>query len=167
MPGVSGALNHVNRILSQLKQPEVDAADFDRPEDRGLFAVILDRAQPNRPEVATIVELCDSLDVVLAERVRSLMALPPSPGIKLDKLPDSLALSVLDWRLEKIRKRNSELKQLVAAESQAGAAPGLAQLYGEHVAKSQLAMKGINQAKRALSAQGRQNAERRAAHRAR
>jgi hypothetical protein len=95
------------------------------------------------------------------------MALPPSPGIKLDRLPDSLALSVLDWRLEKIRKRISELKQLVAAERQSGLAEGLAQLYGEHLATSQLAMQGIHQAKRALSAQGRQNAARGAAHRAR
>ncbi len=122
--------------------------------------MVIDRAQPNRPEVATIEELCDSLDVVLAERVRSLMALPPSPGLKLDRLPDTLAQSVLDWRLEKIRKRISELKQLLAAESQSESAEELARLYGDLLATSQPAMQGIHQAKDAMSAQGRRRAER-------
>ena len=154
-----GTINHVNHILSRQKQPEVSASDFERVEDRALLAVILDRAQPDRPEVATIEELCDSLDAVLAERVRSLMALPPSPGMKLNRLPDSLALSVLDWRLEKIRRRNTELKQLLAAENQPEPAGELARLYGEMLATSQPAMQRIHQAKDALSAQGRRRAE--------
>jgi DNA primase len=155
-----GTIHHVNHILSRQKQPEVSAADFERAEDRGLLAVVLERAQPHRPEVATIEELCDSLDVVLAERVRSLMALPPSPGMKLDRLPDTLAQSVLDWRLEKIRRRISELKQLLAAESQSESAGELARLYGDLLATSQPAMQGIHQAKDAMSAQGRRRAER-------
>ncbi len=155
-----GAIHHVNRSLRVQGQPEVSAADFERAEDRGLLAVVIDRAQPNRPEVATIEELCDSLDVVLAERVRSLMALPPSPGLKLDRLPDTLAQSVLDWRLEKIRRRISELKQLLAAESQSESAEELARLYGDLLATSQPAMQGIHQAKDAMSAQGRRRAER-------
>ncbi len=132
---------------------------LERAEDRALLAIILDRAQPDQPEVATIEELCDSLDAVLAERVRSLMALPPSPGMKLNRLPDSLALSVLDWRLEKIRRRNTELKQLLAAESQPEPAGELARLYGDLLATSQPAMQRIHQAKDALSAQGRRRAE--------
>ena len=154
-----GTIHHVNHILSRQKQPEVGAGDFERVEDRALLAVILDRAQPAGPEVATIEELCDSLDAVLAERVRSLMALPPSPGMKLNRLPDSLALSVLDWRLEKIRRRNTELKQLLAAESQPEPAGELARLYGDLLATSQPAMQRIHQAKDALSAQGRRRAE--------
>ena len=155
-----GAIHHVNRILRGQGQPEVGAVDFERAEDRGLLAVVMERAQPNRPEVATLDELCDSLDVVLAERVRGLMALPPSPGMKLDRLPDTLAQSVLDWRLEKIRRRISELKQLLAAESQSESAGELARLYGDLLATSQPAMQGIHQAKDAMSAQGRRRAER-------
>ena len=86
-----GAIHHINRILSRQGQAEVGASDFERAEDRALLAIILDRAQPDRPEVATIAELCDSLDVVLAEGVRSLMALPPSPGVKVNRLPPSLS----------------------------------------------------------------------------
>ena len=154
-----GAIHHINRILSRQGQAEVGASDFERAEDRALLAIILDRAQPDRPEVATIAELCDSLDVVLAERVRSLMALPPSPGMKLNRLPDSLAQSVLDWRLEKIRRRITELKQLLAAENQPEPAGELARLYGDLLATSQPAMQRIHQAKDALSAQGRRRAE--------
>ena len=155
-----GAIHHVNGILSRQKQPEVSAADFERAEDRGLLAVVLARAQPNRPEVATIEELCDSLDSVLAERVRSLMARPPSPGMKLDRLPDTLALSVLDWRLEKIRTLISELDQLLASKRQSGSAGELDELYNNLRATSQQAMQGIHQAKDAMSAQGRRRAER-------
>ncbi len=155
-----GTINHVNHILTRQKQPEVGAADFERAEDRGLLAVVLARAQPNRPEVATIDELCDSLDLVLAERVRSLMARPPLPGMKLDRLPDALALSVLDWRLEKIRTLISELDQLLASKRQSGSAGELDELYDNLRATSQQAMQGIHQAKDAMSAQGRRRAER-------
>ena len=143
------------------------ALDFERVEDRALFQVVLERAQPSRPEVATIEELCNSLDAVLAERVRSLMALPPSPGLKLDRLPDSLAQSVLDWRLEKIRKRISELKQLRAGEQEPESAEELTRLYSDLLATSQPAMRRIHQAKDALSAQGRRRAESNGSRRAR
>ena len=155
-----GAIHHVNGILGRQKQPEVSAADFERAEDRGLLAVVIARAQPNRPEVATIEELCDSLDLVLAERVRSLMARPPSAGMKLDRLPDTLALSVLDWRLDKIRTLISELDQLLASKKQSGSVGELDELYNNLRATSQQAMQGIHQAKDAMSAQGRRRAER-------
>ena len=155
-----GTINPVNHILSRQKQAEVSATDFERAEDRGLLAVVLARAQPNRPEVATIDELCDSLDVVLAERVRSLMARPPLPGMKLERLPDALALSVLDWRLEKIRTLISELDQLLASKKQLGSAGELDELYNNLRATSQQALQGIHQAKDAMSAQGRRRAER-------
>lgn len=155
-----GAIHHVNRILSRQGQAEVNAADFEQAEDRGLLAVLLERAQPNRPEVATIEELCDSLDLVLAERVRSLMARPPLPGMKLDRLPDALALSVLDWRLEKKHTLISELDQLLASKKQLGSAGELDELYNNLRATSQQAMQGIHQAKDAMSAQGRRRAER-------
>ena len=157
-----GALHHVNRILSRNKQPEVSAVDFARGEDRGLFAEVVRRAQPNQPEVATIAELCDSLDSVLADRVRSLMALPPSPETKLDRLPDTLALSVLDWRLEKIREHNTVLKQLLIAENRKGPQENLAHLYNEQLEMSTAAMRRIDQARHAMSALGRRRADERA-----
>ena len=59
-----GALSAVNYLLNRHKQPEVSAADFVRAEDKALLAVIAQRA--TLPTVATIEELCDSLDSVLA-----------------------------------------------------------------------------------------------------
>ena len=74
--------------------------------------------------------------------------------------PDALALSVLDWRLEKIRTLISELDQLLASKRQSGSAGELDELYDNLRATSQQAMQGIHQAKDAMSAQGRRRAER-------
>ena len=148
-----GALSAVNYLLGRHKQPEVSAADFVRVEDRVLLDVIAQRA--TLPTVATIDELCDSLDSVLAQRVKALFAKPSTPGMKLDKLPDSLALSVLDWRLEKIREHNTILKQLLPAGSPIESKD---ELTGSYLAQVQ-EMGRINRARDAMSATGRRRAE--------
>lgn len=148
-----GALSAVNYLLSRHKQPEVSAADFVRAEDKALLAIIAQRA--TLPTVATIDELCDSLDSVLAQRVKALFALPSTPGMKLDRLPDSLALSVLDWRLEKIREFNTILKQLLPAGSQTESKDELTRSYLDQVQE----MGRINRARDAMSATGRRRAE--------
>ncbi len=143
-----GALHHVNRLLSYQKQAEVSAADFSRAEDKALLAVIAQRA--TTPTVATIAELCDSLDSVLAQRVKTLLTLPPTPGDKLERLPEALALSVLDWRLEKIREHNTILKQLRPSGGQAGPVDELTQSYLNQVQE----MRRIDRARDALSLTG-------------
>lgn len=90
------------------------------------------------------------------------MALPPSPETKLDRLPDTLALSVLDWRLEKIREHNTVLKQLLIAENRKGPQENLAHLYNEQLEMSTAAMRRIDQARHAMSALGRRRADERA-----
>jgi DNA primase len=148
-----GAINHVNRLLRHSKQPEVTAADFLRVEDKALLAEIERRA--TLPSVATIAEMCDSLDSVLAQRVKALLNLPPTPGTKLDRLPDSLALSVLDWRLEKIREHNTILKQLLPAGGQMESEDEFTRSYLAQVRE----MGRINRAREALSASGRRREE--------
>lgn len=148
-----GALSAVNYLLGRHKQPEVSAADFVRVEDRALLDVIAQRA--TLPTVATIDELCDSLDSVLAQRVKALFAKPSTPGIKLDRLPDSLALSVLDWRLEKIREHNTILKQLLPSGSPTESKD---ELTGAYLAQVQ-EMGRINRARDAMTATGRRRAE--------
>jgi len=152
-----GLLPHVNRILSAQKIAEVSADDFRLAEDRALFAQIAQRA--TLPTVATIAELCDSLDSVLAERVKGLLTLSPTPEKKLGRLPDALALSVLDWRLEKLREHNTILKQLLLSQNQKGADDELARLYGDQLHTSQEAKRRIDRAKNAMSATGRRRAE--------
>ncbi|MBP6015297.1 MAG: DNA primase [Candidatus Promineofilum sp.] len=148
-----GALSAVNYLLGRHKQLEVSAADFVRGEDRALLDVIAQRA--TLPTVATIDELCDSLDSVLAQRVKALFAKPSTPGIKLDRLPDSLALSVLDWRLEKIREHNTILKQLLPSGSPTESKDELTRSYLAQVQE----MGRINRARDAMTATGRRRAE--------
>ena len=75
--------------------------------------------------------------------------------MKLDRLPDSLALSVLDWRLEKIREFNTILKQLLPAGSQTESKDELTRSYLDQVQE----MGRINRARDAMSATGRRRAE--------
>lgn len=152
-----GALSSVNLILNRHQQPEVAAKDFTLAEDRAIFAEIAHRA--TLPTVAAIDELCDSLDSVLAERVKMLIKRSSMPELRLDRLPDALALSVLDWRLEKIREQNTVLQQLFLANAVKGPQEELAQLYTEQVKASKEAMHRINLAQSAMSAMGRRRAE--------
>ncbi len=75
--------------------------------------------------------------------------------MKLDRLPDSLALSVLDWRLEKIREHNTILKQLLPAGNQMESKD---ELTGSYLAQVQ-EMRRINRARDAMSAGGRRRAK--------
>lgn len=148
-----GALPAVNYLLTRHKQQEVSAADFVRVEDKIILDTISDRT--TTPSVATIDELCDSLDSAIAQRVRALFEKPSTLGNKLDRLPDSLALSVLDWRLEKIREQNSILKQFLPAGGRFDSKDELTQSYLDQVQE----MKRINHARDAMSATGRRRAE--------
>lgn len=148
-----GALSSVNYLLSRNKQPEVSTADFTRVEDKALLEIVARRA--TYETVATIDELCDSLDSVLAQRVKALFAKPSTLEMKLERLPDTLALSVLDWRLEKIREHNTILKQLLPSGSQAESSDELTRSYLDQVQE----MRRINRARDAMSATSRRRAE--------
>jgi DNA primase len=152
-----GALTSVNLILNRHKQPEVTAADFTLAEDRELFAVIAYRA--TQPTVAAIVDLCDSLDSVLAERVKMFISPAFNPEPRLARLPDTLALSVLDWRLEKLRENITILQQLTLSEAMADSTEEQQPLYGEQVEVMKETMHRINLAKNGMSAIGRRRAE--------
>jgi len=152
-----GAFQAVNYLLGRLAQREVTPADFVRGEDRALLVIIAERS--TQPAVAAIDELCDSLDSELAKRVRSLFAKPSTPGMKLDRLPDSLALSVLDWRLEKIREHNTILKSEITRHLPSGGQTEL----GDELSRSYLdqvqEMKRINHARDAMSASNRRRTD--------
>jgi DNA primase len=152
-----GALTRVNAYLRKAHQREVAPNDFTRAEDRVVFAAAEARSLAG-PTVASISELCDSLDAVLAERVRTLLALSPTPETKLDKLPETLTLSVLDWRLEKLKEVTAQVKGQI--ESSAAELPDdeRTELY-RHLDAMAAEMLRIHQAKNALSALGRRRAE--------
>jgi DNA primase len=152
-----GALSSVNLILTRHQQPEVAAADFTLAEDRELFAVIVYRA--TQPTVATIEDLCDSLDSVLAERVKMFISPSMNAEPRLARLPDTLALSVLDWRMEKLRENIAILQQLSLSEATADSTEEWQPLYGEQVEAMKETMHRINLAKNGMSAIGRRRAE--------
>lgn len=151
-----GAITSINYILHKFKQPEVSTEDFLLVEDRAIFTEIVHRA--TMPTVAAPEELCDSLDSVLAERVKTLLNLPSSPSTRQDRLPETLALSLLDWRLEKIREHNAILRQLLS-DAERSSGDELTRLYDEQLHTSQAEMRRINQARDAMSAMGRRRAE--------
>jgi DNA primase len=95
-------IEKVDKKLSLVHQPRVSGQDFGRPDDRALWRHLQNWA--GHMPVATVEDLCDSLDdEVLQKRVRSLLALPDTIESELERLPDKLALSVLDLRLQKVK----------------------------------------------------------------
>jgi DNA primase len=148
----------VNRSLMRQEQQSIGEEDLVIPEDKLILDIIYDRA--DQASVVTIEELCDSLDSVLLERVETLVALPVSPESELSRLPDRLAMSILDWRLAQARTEVEQLQQLSrGAHSQTELATSMAQLYGPRILELQVKIKWINKAKDAISASGQRRAE--------
>ncbi|MEM8857984.1 MAG: DNA primase [Chloroflexota bacterium] len=101
-------IRQVNKILSESGQPILHAQDFSVQIDREIFTVLNNKQSAG--DVVSTSEMWDSLDQILAERMRLIRR----EFVSNDKKPvRSLALSVLQWRLEKKKQLNAELKQLL------------------------------------------------------
>lgn len=149
-------LAKVNQKLHQQQQPAVSAEDFTAPEDRVLLKHIYQRMSAGT--VVSADELCDSLEEeVLQDRVRSLLAASPAPESELDRLPDTLVLSVYDWRLAKIRQLVSDVQQLFHEAQSQDDADSL-EMY-KQLQELSLAVLKINKARDAMSAVNRRRAE--------
>jgi DNA primase len=147
----------VNQALMRQEQAAVNKGDLVIPEDRLILTLIYDRS--DQVPVVTIEELCDSLDSVLRERMETLMILNPSPESELTRLPDRLAMSALDWRLDQAKAEVGQLQQLITnARVEQEGAPNKDQLLGR-IKELQLKMKWINIAKDEMSATGQRRAE--------
>lgn len=143
----------IDKQLALNQQPVVGPTDFSRPDDRALWFFL--RRQADRWPVVTAHELWDSLeDEFLRDRVQVLMALPESPESELDRLPDLLVLSVLDWRLESVKGLIDEVRQLFR-ESQTQADSEMLQVYSQQLLELPLRVRSINKARGAMSALGR------------
>jgi DNA primase len=148
----------VNEKLARNEQAIVSEADFTAAEDKLLLRQMYQRI--NSGNIVTIEELCDSLEGSLLERAHALLTLPPAPESKLERLADTLVLSVLDWRLEKFRNHNFELQQLFR-DTQKQQKPELVEMVGQQIHESRLAIQRINKARDAMSAVNRRRAEER------
>jgi DNA primase len=143
----------IDKQLALNQQPVIGPTDFSRPDDRALWFLL--RREADRWPVVAARELWDSLeDEFLRDRVQMLMALPESPESELDRLPDLLVLSVLDWRLENVKGLIDEVRQLFR-ESQTQADSEMLQLYSQQLLDLPLQVRSINKARGAMSALGR------------
>ena len=86
---------------------------------------------------------------MLDTRVEQLFALPVAERSKLDQLPSSLALSVLNWRLDNVKNMLAELKQFLTESDEQDAET--AQLHRNHRQQLVSRMNNINKARFAMS----------------
>lgn len=117
----------VDDCLQSADQEPVREVDFTSFEDRALWRAMhrVIQEQSVLGTVATVDELWDILDdtvrgraAVLLEKAGAIQETPISNG--RGRLPDLLAASILDLRLERIHRQLSELQQLVRDSKQAG-----------------------------------------------
>lgn len=142
-------LRRVDQVLTRVQQPPVAADDFTLFEDRAVWEGLQRRSLAGR-QVVSIEELCDSLDVALAERVRDVWGMATLEPAEPERLPDKLARSVLDWRLDRVRQMLRQLRQLVAEAESAGDWEALEMHRGQSQVQVMLHA-SINKAKQALT----------------
>lgn len=145
----------VNKRLRSYGQPEVSANDFETVEDRAIFLAL--EARLATSTVVTIEELCDDLGDSLAERVYALLTLSAVPESKLDRLPDTLVSSVLDWRAERLKEHNELFAHLAREERETDV--GFNELYSEQILLSHQLITNINRARAAMSSVTRRRAK--------
>ncbi len=137
-------IKQINLKLAQCQQPIVTEVDFSASEDRELFKRMA--RQVEQGNIVTIAEMCDSLDDdILLSRVQYLQQTSPTPESELGRLPEKLALSILHWRLEKVKRHLAEL-QLLFRETNRNDQPELADLYSQQIRESHLVIQSLNRA---------------------
>ena len=145
----------IDQILNLNHQPKVGARDFFKADDRALWLYV--RSQVNTWSIASEGDLWDSLeDEFLRDRVQSLLSLPDGPGMLVDRLPDTLTRSVLDWRLEQTKGLIEDVRFLfndeVVLED-----PDQIDLLAEQLRDLTMQLLNINKARAAMTASGRRH----------
>jgi hypothetical protein len=152
-PRILMAVNE--RLLSQSQSP-INEQDFSLTEDRMILHELYQYVSAG--SVAPIGELWDSLEKSLVDRIQSLLTLPDVLEEEQERLPDKLVLSVLDWRLSKVKQQGSEIQQLVR-EAKQMTDHELVALLQQQQHDLALLQLSLNKAKGAMSALSRRRAE--------
>lgn len=147
----------VNERLVRCGQTAVAEADFHDPEDRAILRHMHQWAAAGGPAVAVIEDLWDILGDALTVRAQFLLSLPLAPDAELERLADTLVLSVLDWRLEKVRQLLNEVKQFIKESQMENDQDALA-VYQQQLRELPLTVLQINKARNAMSAANRRRA---------
>ena len=146
----------VNQKLQESGQQQVTDDDFLLAEDRAIMRQMYHLIATS--SVVTIDELWDSLEQTLQNRLKFLLTLPQSPETELERISDTLVLSVLDWRLAKVRLLLSEVKHLLREAQTEGDVEALA-IYTQQLKELPLAVLQLNKARDSMSATSRRRAE--------
>lgn len=142
-------IRQVNKILSDNGQMILHAQDFSIQIDREIFLFINNKQSSG--EVAASSEMWDSLDEVLAERLKVISRATDT----IDKKPSrSLALSVLQWRWEKKNELLKEFKQMLRTAKINGEAQSLEAL-AQQVESLSVEIKEIDHAKMGISSRSK------------
>jgi DNA primase len=150
-------VSQVDGRLRDSQQPSVNEADFTRSENRTLFRHL--RRQLAARPVVTSDDLCDSLgDTTLLDYLQTLQQLPIVAESELDRLPDKLVISVLDWRAERARELISEVNQLID-EAQSDNNQEMLALYYQQLQEFIARRKRISKAKEAMSSLNRRRSD--------
>lgn len=139
----------VDLQLQRAHQPTVNRDDFTGTEDQALWNYLRRRAvSAGRGQFVTISELCDSLDTVLVSRIETLLTLSASE--QGEQLAARMTHSVLNWRLDKVKRHLSEVKQLLDEAQVLGDSDDM-ENYGFRCQELTMMIYSINQAKHNLS----------------
>lgn len=149
-------IKQANQRLHHIHQPALSHDDFTSPEDHALWRELMRLRWEG--EIVTIQELCDSLEGALLQRAQTFLNPPNMPQSSQERMADSLALSILSLRLEKLRRQLSEVQQLLR-ETHAQDDDQTRTFYLQQSSTLSLAFQRINKAQSAMSATGRRQAE--------
>ncbi len=146
----------VNQKLLGVTQSAVTADDFSHAEDRQIVISLWPKIL-SLP-VASIDELWDSLEDWLRDRVQSHLNSVETTNNDLTRLPETLTLSVLEWRAKKLEQLVAKVQGLCDEASKQNEAT-LNRAYLDQVVKLMQQEKNIHQAMHALSAFSRRKTE--------
>ncbi|MGB3714019.1 MAG: DNA primase [Candidatus Promineifilaceae bacterium] len=147
----------IDKMLVLNEQPKVEVEDFYKPDDRALWRYV--RSQINTWSIASEGDLWDSLeDEFLRDRIQTLLSLPAGPDLEVDRLPDTLTRSVLDWRLEHVKGLIGEVKYLFSDEELSNN-PEQLDLFARELSELTTQLLHINRARAAMTATGRRQTQ--------
>jgi DNA primase len=150
----------VDGRLRDNQQPAVNEADFASGENRALFRhlrrqIAAIAAGLTASSVVTTDNLCDSLDdATLLTHAQTLLRMPVTAESEIERLPDRLTLSILDWRYAKTWDLIREVKRLIQEAKSANDQEMLV-VYIQQSQELAARRKRISQAKEAMSSLSR------------
>lgn len=142
-------ISQIDEALVLRGQDPVSEDDFNAIEDKALWRQA--RSRLDNRAVVTIEGLCDSLEnKLLRDRVQTLLALPAIAESELDRSPDVLVMSVLDWRLDQAKSLIGEVNKLYQ-EAQTEDDLGVLDMYRQQLRDLPIRVLSINRARGAMT----------------